>query len=121
METFSFKPMSCTASKYPKHEGVLCQGVNLREVNPKGLIDLQPMLQAYQQAVSVGLVDDFFLQSGQSLALRYGSDNLRQLLQSGAELSNIYQSWAEDPAYQHYRQVIRPKYLLYQGLGDSFK
>jgi len=121
METFSFKPMSCTASKYPKHEGVLCQGVNLREVNPKGLIDLQPMLHAYQQAVSAGVVDDFFLLSGQSLALRYGSDNLRQLLQSGAELSNIYQSWAEDPAYQHYRQVIRPKYLLYQGLGDSFK
>lgn len=121
VDGFSFKPESCTASKYPKHEGELCQGVDLHGLNPEHLIDLQPMYHAYQQALSAGVADEFFLQSGQGLALRYGSDKLCQMLQSGVEMSGVYQSWVEDPATRHYRQVIRPKYLLYQSLGSPLK
>lgn len=102
---FSFKPVSIKgASKYPKHENVICYGEDLRS-GKKVDFTLKWILQYYQKNPS-----ESFFTSPNFFDKLAGSSNLREDLLNGKNLEEIEKSW--EPELQKY-EVIRSKYLIY--------
>jgi len=107
---FFFKPRSIPeASKYPKHEGEICFGYDLRNtdvdyffLNKK--IDIKWLLLFFND---FNLGESFFTGYFDKLA---GTDKLRKQIIAGLDEQEIRQSWVSE--LNVYKNV-RKKYLVY--------
>lgn len=109
--TFEFTPHSIpTASLYPKHEGEVCTGYDLRKTvdldAPADSINLYWLLKMYSETDDP---DEFWRADGY-FDLLAGTDELRKAVVAGLTAKEIRASWQKDlEAFQK----IRAKYLIY--------
>ncbi len=106
---FTFTPESVRAAPNPPHEGMQCQGRDLRnhelhELRNKGKINLQYLIDAYR---SYPDQENFFNPFFERLA---GTSTLRRQIKKGHGAEEIRKSWQDDlEAFQDQRAP----YLIY--------
>ncbi len=108
---FTFKPEPKEGARHPKHEGVLCRGMDLselpiEELRQEDTIRLEYLLFAWKHYEEHGA---FFLPN-HFFDLLAGTDALRKQVLSGASVEDIRASWEED--LEAFRQMRKP-YLIY--------
>ncbi len=108
---FTFTPRSIKGvSKNPLYEGILCYGVDLRNISDQELIadpklNLDYLLNAYKHCNDK---KTFFNNYFEKLA---GTASLRAQIIKGVSIETIRQSW--QPGIEQFN-IIRKKYLLYE-------
>jgi uncharacterized protein YbbC (DUF1343 family) len=106
---FSFTPKPSFGSSNPKHNGVTCYGIDLRNATAEGLvpkpeINLDWLIEMYKAYPDK---EKFFNGYFDTLA---GSSTLREQILSGMSAADIRASWKE--GLDRFR-VTRAKYMLY--------
>lgn len=101
---FSYTPQPNFGSKYPKHQGKLCYGVDLSDVNKTKKVDPQWLIDAYNKTPNS---ETFF---GNTFTIHAGSKILQQQIESGFSADKIRASWQKE--ISSFKKV-RAKYLLY--------
>jgi len=101
---FSYTPKPNFGSKYPKENGKLCYGVDLRTAKKQPQIDLQWLLDAYQKTPKT---EKFF---GSTFTIHAGNTKLQQQIEQGLSQEKIRESWQKD--LEAFKK-IRAKYLIY--------
>lgn len=109
---YTFTPVSMTSSKYPKHEGKLCQGHDLRALTTEDIfnqkeLDLTHLINAYK-TTSLSK-DPFFLKNNFFNKLS-GNSTLMSQVKDQLSINQIKDSWQS--GLQDFMGV-RAKYLLY--------
>jgi len=102
--TFKFKPYPNFGSKYPKLEGKICYGEDLRKINSPQEITLKWLLKAYNQYPQK---EAFFKKNFYLLA---GNKDLEKQIKAGWGAKKIKKKWQKD--LKKFKE-IRKKYLLY--------
>lgn len=106
---FSFTPQSIKgASVNPKHKGVECFGIDLRNdirIAEKEMLDVQLWIDMYAKNK---IKDQFFIPFFDNLA---GTRELQKQIKTKKTVDEIRASW--EPALTEYK-VMRRKYLLYE-------
>ena len=101
---FSYTPQPNFGSKYPKHQGKLCYGVDLRKVKKLNMVDLEWIVDAYHKTPKG---EPFF---GETFTAHAGIDNIRKQLESGMSAEAIRKTWQKElVAFKK----IRSRYLIY--------
>ena len=102
---YSFTPSSRKGSKYPKHEGRECFGINLKlNTNYLKELNLNWLIDSYEQTPKK---ENFFNNFFDKLA---GNDLLRLQIISGMKQDEIKKSWEKD--LNKFKKK-RAKYLIY--------
>ena len=102
---FNYTPQPNFGSKYPKHEGKVCYGVDLSTHPKLDQIQIEWLIDAYHKTPKN---EKFF---GSTFTIHAGNTELEAQLKSGASPAEIRASWQNDLlAFQK----IREKYLLYE-------
>ena len=103
--SFSYTPEPNFGAKYPKHNGEICFGEDLAEINPPKSVDLNWLVKAYANSSKK---EPFFLTSG--FTKHAGNEKLQKQIENGLSAAEIRSSWQED---LDTFKVIRAKYLRY--------
>lgn len=102
---FSYTPEPNFGSKYPKHQGKICYGVDLSAHEKLSHIRIEWLLDAYHKTPEH---EKFF---GSTFTIHAGHTELEAQIKSGATAEEIRISWKEDlDAFKK----VRAKYLLYE-------
>lgn len=108
LDGFQFMPKKIPgAAPYPKLEGKLLVGEDLRLSSRRGL-DIAPLLNWYHKFQSI---DDDFFQRADFMDKLAGTDALRLAIQAGMSQAEIKKMWQQE--LTHYRKQRQP-YLLYR-------
>ena len=102
---FSYTPRPNPGASHPKHEGVLCHGRDLRNVEPPRAVNLEWLIEAYTHRDPES---EFFLTSG--FTRHAGTAELQRQIENGMQMEEIRSSW--QPGLEAFR-AIRAKYLRY--------
>ena len=102
--SYSFIPKSGPGSKHPKHENKTCYGVNLENHSFLSNINLDWLIEAYNQTINK---ENFFNSFFDKLA---GTEKLRKQIISGKNTNEIKETWKV--GLNQFKK-IRRKYLLY--------
>jgi len=102
---YSYTPEPNFGSKYPKHQGELCYGVNLKNENRLNTVNIQWLIDAYNKTPKD---KDFF---GSTFTIHAGNELLEQQLIEKKSAQEIHNSWI--PKIEAFKK-IRVKYLLYK-------
>ena len=108
---FSYTPVSRPGAKYPKHEGLVCNGHDLTTVSVRSLQDNKNLNLSYLLDFYDKYSDkkDFFLKNNFFDKLA-GTDALRKAIIAGKTEVEIRAEWQAD--LEKYREM-REQYLLY--------
>jgi len=108
---FQFTPKSIAGmSKHPKHENILCSGLDFRDANTDTIrFSLQELINAYSWFKKQYPEKEFFSREGW-FHLLSGNDKLADQIRSGLSEEEIRNSW--QPELERYK-TLRKKYLLY--------
>ncbi|MEO1033119.1 MAG: DUF1343 domain-containing protein, partial [Bacteroidota bacterium] len=102
---FSYTPIPNFGSKYPKHKGTLCHGVDLSNTIAERRFTLKYIMDAYSNATDKTKV---FVTS--NFTAHAGTEKLQQQIESGMSENEIKASWQDElSAYK----TMRMKYLIY--------
>ena len=101
---FSFKPISMSGAKYPKHIDQICNGIDLRESPYLSRINLKWLIDAYNKSKNKSA---FFKDGFNKLA---GNKMLKEQIIDGLSEKEIKQSWKS--GVENFK-LIRSKYLIY--------
>ncbi|ARV05302.1 hypothetical protein BTO04_00715 [Polaribacter sp. SA4-10] len=101
---FSYTPKPNFGSKYPKHEGKLCYGVDLSTTKKLSSLNLEWLLDAYQKTPKT---EKFF---GKTFTIHAGTKKLQQQIEQGLSEPAIRKTWQKDLVVF---KKIRKKYLIY--------
>jgi len=101
---FQFTPQPNEGSKYPKHEGKVCYGEDLRNITPPTEMYLNWLIKTYRQYAGK---KEFFNNFFNRLA---GDNSLMQMIKDGKSAEEIKASWQD--GIENFKQ-IRKKYLIY--------
>ncbi|WP_422107718.1 exo-beta-N-acetylmuramidase NamZ family protein [Winogradskyella sp.] len=102
---FSYTPVPNFGSKYPKHKGTLCYGVDLSNTIAERRFTLKYIMDAYSNATDKTKV---FVTS--NFTAHAGTETLQQQIESGMSENEIKASWQDElSAYK----TMRMKYLIY--------
>lgn len=101
---FSYTPIPNFGSKYPKHQGVLCNGLDLSDHKKVNQINLDWLIDAYQKTPKEV---NFF---GNTFNKHAGNDLLMKQIKEKVSESEIREFWKSD--LEEFKKV-RKKYLLY--------
>lgn len=101
---FSYTPKPNFGSKYPKHNGKLCYGVNLKNVPKLDAINIEWLIDAYTKTQKN---EKFF---GSTFTIHAGNTLLEQQLKNGISPKEIKKSW--QAKIEEFKK-IRKKYLIY--------
>lgn len=101
---FSYTPQPNFGSKYPKHNGELCYGENLKSVERVHQIHIEWLLDAYKKTPK----DSPFF--GSTFTVHAGNTLLQQQITKGISAGEIRASWEQDITNF---KIKRKKYLLY--------
>lgn len=106
---FSFTPQPNAGSKNPPHNGVVCYGVDLREVADEDIwaegINIGYVVDAYHN-LTIG--EEFFKPMFEKLI---GVEWVREMIMEGATAEEIEARWASD--VEEFK-LLRKRYLLYK-------
>ncbi|WP_111708620.1 exo-beta-N-acetylmuramidase NamZ family protein [Lutibacter citreus] len=102
---FKFTPKPNFGSKYPKHNGKLCYGVNLNNTNYLNAVNLDYLIDAHNKTPKN---EKFF---GNTFTIHAGNTKLEQQIKNGQSAEEIRKSW--QPKIENFK-LIRKKYLLYE-------
>ena len=101
---FSYTPKANFGSKYPKHKGKLCFGIDLQETEHLSKIDLSFLIDAYKRTPKT---EKFF---GKTFTIHAGTKKLQQQIEQGLTAKEIRKTWKKG---LNDFQKIRKKYLIY--------
>ena len=101
---FSFKPISMSGAKYPKHIDQICNGIDLRESAYLSRINLKWLIDAYNKSKNKSA---FFKDGFNKLA---GNKMLKEQIIDGLSEKEIKQSWKN--GIENFK-LMRSKYLIY--------
>ncbi len=101
---YNFTPVSGPGSKYPKHENTVCYGIDLREEKFLTELNLDWLIDAYNQAPEK---ERFFNNFFDKLA---GTNELKEQIITGISAQEIKKGWQEDLLKF---SEMRRGYLLY--------
>ncbi len=102
---FSFVPQPNEGSKWPKHQGAVCYGEDLRKMTPPVEMHLQWLINTYRQYPDKSKYFNSFFDK---LA---GDGRLKEMIIDGQTIAEIKKSWQPDlDAFKK----IRQKYLIYK-------
>ncbi|KAB1068228.1 DUF1343 domain-containing protein [Tamlana haliotis] len=101
---YQYTPVANAGAKYPKHQNKLCFGKDLSGVEAPNYLNLEWLIEAYQNTVSK---KDFFNNFFIKLA---GTSKLQEQIEAGLDAETIRASWKD--GLEGF-EVIRSKYLLY--------
>ena len=101
---FSFTPSPNFGSKYPKLNGILSYGEDLRNYETKNMIELKWLIKSFSQIRDKNI---FFRNDFDKLS---GTSDLKRQIIDGVSESLIRESWKD--ALENFKK-IRKKYLLY--------
>ncbi|MCF6280175.1 MAG: DUF1343 domain-containing protein [Flavobacteriaceae bacterium] len=104
-DDFSYTPNPNFGSKYPKHKGETCNGVDLRSVKKISTVNLKWLIDAYQKTPKE---EKFF---GKTFTIHAGTKKLQQQIEQGLSAKKIHTSWQKD--IKNFKK-IRQKYLIYE-------
>lgn len=104
---FEFTPMPNEGSKYPKHEGKLCFGYDLRNYGRQDELNLNYLLDFYRAQQKYAPDEPFFNNFFTNLS---GTTKLKDQIEKGWTADEIRDSWTDD--LETFKK-IRSKYLLY--------
>ncbi len=102
---FSYTPKPNFGAKYPKENGNLCYGVDLRTAEKQDQINLQWLLDAYEKTPKT---EQFF---GSTFTIHAGNTTLQKQIEKGLSQEKIRESWKKD--LEVFKKV-RDKYLIYE-------
>ncbi|GAB5401411.1 MAG: DUF1343 domain-containing protein [Aureisphaera sp.] len=102
---FIYTPQPNFGSKYPKHKGTSCNGLDLRQTPRLNKVDLSWIIDAYH---SHGQQDKFF--NTDNFTAHAGTEELQKQIEKGLSFEEIRKSWEDD--LEAFKKV-REKYLLY--------
>ena len=106
---FSFTPQPNAGSKNPPHNGVVCYGVDLREVADEDIwaegINIGYVVDAYH---NLAIGEKFFKPMFEKLI---GVEWVREMIIAGATAEEIEARWASD--VEEFK-LLRKRYLLYK-------
>ena len=106
---FSFTPQPNAGSKNPPHNGVVCYGVDLREVADEDIwaegINIGYVVDAYH---NLAIGEEFFKPMFEKLI---GVEWVREMIMEGATAEEIEARWASD--VEEFK-LLRKRYLLYK-------
>ena len=106
---FSFTPQPNAGSKNPPHNGVVCYGVDLREVADEDIwaegINIGYVVDAYH---NLAIDEEFFKPMFEKLI---GVGWVREMIVAGATAEEIAARWASD--VEEFK-LLRKRYLLYK-------
>jgi uncharacterized protein YbbC (DUF1343 family) len=105
---FQFEPKSGFGAKYPKLEGQLCNGLNLKEEGNNRLnqLELKWLISAYKAFQGT----PFFIKKNNWFDTLAGTDQLRKAIEEGKSESDIRSDWKE--GLDQFRSM-RKEYLIY--------
>ncbi|MCM5661565.1 exo-beta-N-acetylmuramidase NamZ family protein [Galbibacter mesophilus] len=102
---FSYTPKPNFGSKNPKHDGKLCYGEDLSNIDAPKAVNLEWLIKAYN-----GTEDKSEFFKDGSFTLHAGTEKLRKQIESGLTSEEIRATWKTDlDAFKK----IREKYLIY--------
>lgn len=112
-KSFQYTPESMSSSRYPKHEGKRCGGVDLTSLNPGEIygwkrLNLAFVMSAYAQ-LKGKISTPFFTENGWFDKLA-GTKQLREMIIAGKSEEEIRASWQE--GLNNFKE-IRQNYLIY--------
>ncbi len=102
---FSYTPQANFGAKHPKHKGILCHGVDLRNTPLQNGINLQWLIDAYHNSNDKA---HFF--KTKSFTIHAGSPKLQQQIIQKYTFREIRKTWLAD--LEKFKK-IRAQYLLY--------
>ncbi len=102
---YAYIPKPNFGAKYPKHQGEVCYGKDLRNTTRLNRINLEWLINAYKNSKDK---EKFF--NTKSFTLHAGTKTLEQQIIAGLSATEIKKSWSEDLA--KYKEK-RKKYLIY--------
>jgi len=102
---FNYKPMPNFGSKYPKHQGKTCYGVDLKKTKKLNAVNISWVVDAYKKTPKT---EKFF---GTTFTVHAGNTTLEKQLKEGVSASQISKSW--QPKIDAFKK-IRKNYLLYK-------
>ena len=102
---FNYTPKPNFGSKYPKHKGKLCYGVDLKSSKKLSFINLKWIIDAYQKTPKT---KKFF---GKTFTIHAGTKKLQQQIEQGLTAKEIRKSWRND--LKSFKKV-RKEYLIYE-------
>ncbi|MCL4124472.1 UNVERIFIED_CONTAM: hypothetical protein GTU68_003663, partial [Idotea baltica] len=102
---FNYTPKPNFGAKYPKENGKLCYGVDLRETEKLNSIHLKWLLDAFQKTPKA---QKFF---GETFTIHAGNTKLQQQIEQGLSAETIRKTWEKD--LNEFKKV-REKYLIYE-------
>jgi len=102
---FSYTPKPNFGSKYPKHKGILCYGVDLSDTEKLSSINLEWIIDAYQKTPKT---EKFF---GKTFTIHAGNTKLQKKIEQGLTAKEIRKSWKK--GLKGFKK-IRKQYLMYQ-------
>ena len=101
---FSYTPIPNEGAKNPKHNGVVCYGLDLSEQSPLKQLDISFLIMAYQNTSDPSkFFNDFFTKLA-------GNTTLQQQIESGMAADNIKKTW--EKGLTEFKRMRQP-YLLY--------
>lgn len=101
---FSYTPKPNFGSKYPKHKGKLCYGVDLNYTKKLSFVNLEWLIDAYQKTPKT---EKFF---GKTFTIHAGNTKLQKQIEQGLTAKEIKNSWEKN--IEAFKK-IRKKYLIY--------
>ncbi len=108
---FQYTPQPNEGAKYPKHQGVICYGKDLRNAGSLSSINLEWLIEANQNSSKhIKFFNPFF-------AKLAGTGKLEGQINSGMSAKQIKASWQND---LNKFMKIRAKYLIYRSKIDKF-
>jgi uncharacterized protein YbbC (DUF1343 family) len=105
---FKFIPKPNEGAKYPKHDGKICFGYDLRLEKKLDRIELKWLIDFYQGYKTHAKEKDFFTIFFTKLA---GTEKLQQQIEQGLLEQEIRKTWQKD--LEDFKKV-REKYLIYE-------
>lgn len=105
---FSYTPQPNFGSKYPKHKGKFCYGVDLSHQKKLSKVNISWLLDAYQKSPDKKA---FF---GRTFTIHAGDTILQHQIESGKTAVEIEESW--QAAIEEFKK-IRAQYLIYPSLN----
>ncbi|MDT0553916.1 DUF1343 domain-containing protein [Urechidicola sp. P050] len=102
---FTYTPAPNFGSKYPKHEGKECNGVDLSTTPRQSKVNMTWLVDAYQKSPDK---EAFF---GKTFTIHAGSPKLKEQLKNGLSALEIESSWKVE--IEKFKQ-IREKHLIYR-------
>jgi uncharacterized protein YbbC (DUF1343 family) len=105
---FDFTPKPNEGAKYPKHNGKICYGYNLRKEQKLNKIELKWLIDFYRVHKNYSKEKEFFNNFFTKLA---GTKKLQEQIENGLSEQEIRKTW--EKGLEEFK-IVREKYLIYK-------